>query len=108
MSKKLIVFILALLIFLVFIGLNLENRCNISFGFATLESVPVFFTAFASFGLGLVCAVPIALLSSRRKSRKEPGMIQENAKKRRRGRDSKDSMEDQAMPAGSNNQESSE
>jgi hypothetical protein len=55
----------------VFIGFNLENRCDISFGFTKLSDVPVFLTAFASFVLGLLASVPIAISIRLRKGRKQ-------------------------------------
>jgi uncharacterized integral membrane protein len=71
MPWRLIGLVLLLVIFLTFIGLNLENRCNISFGFRTLEEVPVYFTAFAGFVLGLLWAVPFAISLSRKRKKKE-------------------------------------
>jgi hypothetical protein len=38
---------------------NLENKCDISFGFTMLEEVPVFITIFVSFVLGVFCAIPL-------------------------------------------------
>lgn len=56
-------FFLALVIVLlvVFIGFNIENRCNVSFVFHTLEDVPVVVTILSSFALGLVAALPFVL-----------------------------------------------
>ncbi len=56
-------FFLAVVIVLlvVFIGFNIENRCNVSFVFHTLEDVPVVVTILSSFALGLVAALPFAL-----------------------------------------------
>ena len=67
--KRLIVFILFFVFFLGFIVLNLENSCNISFGFTILEDVPVFLTALCSFVLGLLFTLPMILLG---KSKKPP------------------------------------
>ncbi|AEJ19283.1 ABC transporter permease [Gracilinema caldarium] len=41
-----------------FISLNLHNVTDISFGFFTLTSIPVFLTILASFALGLIAALP--------------------------------------------------
>jgi hypothetical protein len=68
---KFIGFVALCAVFLVFIGFNLENRCDISFGFTRLSGVPVFFTAFASFVLGLLASVPIAISIRLRKNRKQ-------------------------------------
>ena len=61
MPWRLIIFIVISAIFLVFISFNLENRCDINFGFTKLSEVPVFITIFTSFILGLLCALPLML-----------------------------------------------
>ncbi|MCL2265231.1 MAG: energy-coupling factor transporter transmembrane protein EcfT [Treponema sp.] len=63
MPWRLIIFIVIFAVFLVFITFNLENRCDISFGSKqlTIEQVPVFFTIFASFVLGLFSSIPLLL-----------------------------------------------
>jgi uncharacterized integral membrane protein len=71
MFLKFIGFVVLCTVFLVFIGFNLENRCDISFGFTRLSDVPVFLTAFASFVLGLLASVPIAISIRLRKNRKQ-------------------------------------
>jgi uncharacterized integral membrane protein len=71
MFLKFIGFVALCAVFLVFIGFNLENRCDISFGFTKLSDVPVFLTAFASFVLGLLASVPIAVSIRLRKKRKQ-------------------------------------
>jgi hypothetical protein len=55
---RLIGFILLFGILIAFIGFNLENNCNVSFGFILLEAVPVYLTAFCAFIVGLLCSVP--------------------------------------------------
>jgi hypothetical protein len=55
---RLIGFILLFGICIAFIGFNLENNCNVSFGFILLEAVPVYLTAFCAFILGLLFSVP--------------------------------------------------
>jgi len=69
MPWRLIVFILIFGIFLAFVTFNLENRCDIGFGFTVLEDIPVFLTVFISFSLGLICAFPLVMYIKR--SRKE-------------------------------------
>jgi uncharacterized integral membrane protein len=61
MPWRLIGFILLFAFFLVFIGFNLENRCDISFGFFKLSGVPVYLTAFSAFVLGMLWAVPYVI-----------------------------------------------
>ena len=58
---RLIIFVAIFAVFLVFISFNLENKCDISFGFAALKEVPVFITIFSSFVLGLFCAIPLVV-----------------------------------------------
>jgi uncharacterized membrane protein YciS (DUF1049 family) len=59
MIKRLIIFIIIFAVFLTFITLNLENKCDIRFGFTTLNDVPVFLTVFISFIVGFVLALPL-------------------------------------------------
>ncbi|MDR0452754.1 MAG: hypothetical protein LBH15_06895 [Treponema sp.] len=95
MVLKFIGFIALCAVFLVFIGFNLENKCDISFGFARLPDVPVFFTAFVSFVLGLLASVPIAISIRIRKNRKRNGEsrpAKKEGKNRAKGRG--DSRED--------------
>jgi len=69
---RLIIFVAIFAVFLVFISFNLENKCDISFGFAalTLKAVPVFITIFSSFVLGLFCAIPLVVhIKKRREDR---------------------------------------
>jgi uncharacterized integral membrane protein len=71
MPWRLLGLVLILAIFLAFIGLNLDNRCVISFGFwETKEPVPVFLPIFASFVLGLLFAIPFAVSINLRRSKK--------------------------------------
>jgi hypothetical protein len=82
MPWRLIGCVVILIIVLGFIGFNLENRCDISFGprgLLTLSQVPVYFTAFTAFVLGMLCSIPLAV-SLRIKKSKGPG--QEKPKKR--------------------------
>jgi uncharacterized integral membrane protein len=58
MPWRLIGFILLLAVFLVFIIFNLDNTCDISFGFRVIPQVPVYLTALFSFVLGLLWAIP--------------------------------------------------
>jgi uncharacterized integral membrane protein len=70
MPWKLLAFIIAMTIVLVFIGFNLENRCDVSLAFYTFTDVPVVITILASFLLGLLMAFP---LSFARKPKKHTG-----------------------------------
>jgi uncharacterized integral membrane protein len=61
MPWRLVGFIVLFGIFLVFITLNLQNVCDVSFGFTKVEDVPVYLTSFCAFALGLLCIIPFAV-----------------------------------------------
>ncbi|MDR2158483.1 MAG: hypothetical protein LBP23_00270 [Treponema sp.] len=84
MPWRLIGWILILGIFLVFIALNLGNSCSISFGFRVFSNVPVYLTAFVSFALGLLCAIPVAVFS--RLGKKKGGGASPVKEKKGKGR----------------------
>jgi uncharacterized integral membrane protein len=71
MPWRLVVLIVILGILLSFIGFNLDNTCDISFGFASFTKVPIFLTVFVSFILGMFCSLPFFLLNAFKKSKKE-------------------------------------
>jgi uncharacterized integral membrane protein len=73
MPWRLIGFILLFGIFLVFIAFNLGNKCDINFGFRVFNEVPVFLTAFSSFALGMLCALPFIFSIRRKKKDKAAG-----------------------------------
>ena len=56
---RLIVFIVIFAVFLGFIVLNLNHKCDISFGFKTFEEVPIFISIFVSFVIGMLVAIPM-------------------------------------------------
>ena len=70
--KLLLTFIVICGLFLVFILFNLDNKSDVSFGFRVFSDIPVFLTAFSSFVLGMVFAVPFVLSFWKRK-KKSPG-----------------------------------
>jgi len=61
MPWRLILAIVVFAVLLVFITLNLDNKCDVSFGFASLPEVPVFLTVLVPFAAGLFCAFPLAI-----------------------------------------------
>ena len=67
MPGRLIQFIVLFAIFLLFAIFNLENRCDISFGFVKFSDVPVFITAFLSLMVGMLCALPFIISGKMRK-----------------------------------------
>jgi len=71
MPWRLILFVAVFAVFLVFITFNLDNRCDISFGFKRFENVPVFLTVFSSFAIGLVCSLPFALWAAGKRRRQK-------------------------------------
>jgi uncharacterized integral membrane protein len=70
MPWRLIGFIVLFAVFLVFIAFNLGNSCDLSVGFYTFSGVPVYLTVFASFILGLFCAVPFVFSFTLKKKNK--------------------------------------
>ena len=71
MPWRLIIFIVIFAVFLIFITFNLENKCDISFGFGSIKEVPVFVTVFTSFIIGLLCALPL-VMHIKKKHKGEP------------------------------------
>ena len=67
---RLIVFILIFAVFLVFIVLNLDNKCDLSLGFVVLKEIPVFLSSLSSFILGMLITIPLMLF--RRKKKQKP------------------------------------
>jgi uncharacterized membrane protein YciS (DUF1049 family) len=73
MPWRLIGFVIIFAIFLVFITLNLDNRCNISFHFVVFQNVPIYLTAFFAFALGLVSSVPYIISIKLKKGKQKEG-----------------------------------
>ncbi|MCL2759221.1 MAG: hypothetical protein FWD22_03330 [Treponema sp.] len=68
-------FILVLIIFavfLTFIMFNLDNRCDVNFGFTVVDEVPVFLTVFISFIIGVICAFPLVMHIKKKEKNKKP------------------------------------
>ena len=85
MPWRMIGFIILFGILLVFIGLNLENRCDVSFGFTTIKAVPIYLTVFSAFVLGLLCTIPL-MVSLRIRRGKPSGSLEEKPGRRRKGK----------------------
>ncbi|MDR3123076.1 MAG: hypothetical protein LBU16_04775 [Treponema sp.] len=84
---RLIGLALILVVLLGFVGLNLNNRCDISFGFwKTPEPVPVFLPVFAAFVLGILCSIPFVISIGLKRSRKNKSR-EDPTPKKKRGRD---------------------
>ncbi len=69
MPWKLVGFIVCLILGTCFAGFNLENSCNISFGFKTFQNVPIFFSLIVAFAIGVIVTLPFTVI--RKKSAKE-------------------------------------
>jgi uncharacterized integral membrane protein len=67
MPWKLILALLIAVIVAVFIGFNLGNYCDISFGFATAPSVPVYLTAMIAFLSGMLATLPFVVTAGRKR-----------------------------------------
>ncbi len=100
MSWRSLPFIILIVLITIFIGLNLKNACDVSFGFYTFHAVPVFLTVLASFCAGMIIALPAAFFRRHKSPPRTESM--ENAvydkvpaKKRRSGRSKKDPNTDQ-------------
>ena len=97
--RRLIAFILVFAIFLAFIGFNLENKCDISFGFMTFSEVPVFLSALSSFVLGMLVTVPL-LLTRRKKAEKPEKPVLPKPSKKTKVKGATDMIEKENSPYG--------
>lgn len=98
MPWKLVFFIIVLALVVTFVGLNVGNTSDISFGFHSFSEVPVFISLFAAFLLGVLVTLPATLWSSKR-GRKTPKV------KEKRGRGGKQKDSPPALPAETNESE---
>jgi hypothetical protein len=57
-------------IVIAFIGFNLDNRADVSFGFHEYEAVPIFISLFVAFFAGIVVMLPFTLGFRRRRKEK--------------------------------------
>ncbi len=91
MPWRLIEFIILFAILFLFIIFNLENKCNINFGFKSYPDVPVFLTVFSSFFIGMLCTLPFIFASKARKKAKiahEKGLLAKASKKQKQDKNS--------------------
>lgn len=95
MEWKIIFFVVVLGLALAFVGMNLNNRSDVSIGFYVWKDVPVFFTVFFSFALGMLSMLPF--LFKRR--------IQWRAGKRRERLAERKAKKEAAAAAGQDSQE---
>jgi uncharacterized integral membrane protein len=82
MPWKLFFYLVLLGLILTFVGLNLGNTTDISFGFVSFEEVPVFMSLFIAFFIGVVFTLPVAIRSSSRKTQARSDRRQLRAEQR--------------------------
>lgn len=58
MPWRLLALVVIFALSLFFVGFNLDNRCTVSFGFAAIENIPVFFPLLAAFTAGMLFSFP--------------------------------------------------
>ena len=79
---RLIFFIILFALFLIFIGLNLNNHCDVNLGFYAFDNAPVYVTAMASFFLGMLCTLPIFFSLKKKEAPKQAKEKPEKKKKK--------------------------
>ncbi|MBQ0162143.1 MAG: hypothetical protein KBS84_03150 [Treponema sp.] len=82
MIGKLICFIIAIILFAFYMGFNLDNKCNIWLFVKTFDNVPAFMNSLISFGFGVLCTLPFALVRKYRKTREIENRENEKAKRK--------------------------
>ena len=80
MPWKLVSFLCALILITLFIGFNLENRCDLSFVFYTFRDVPIFVSLLFAYVAGSITVIPFFLLSRNSRNRKSGGKPAGNGK----------------------------
>jgi uncharacterized integral membrane protein len=70
MSWKMVFVLVIIAIVVFFAGFNLTNASDISFGFATIEAVPIFISLFIAYLAGALTMLPLMIKSKRRKKKK--------------------------------------
>lgn len=81
MPWKLVGFIICLVLGTCFAGFNLENSCNISFGFHTFENIPIFFSLIVAFACGVVVTLPFTVIK-KKSSKEKKALAEERAMKK--------------------------
>ena len=69
MILKLILFIIAIVIFIFYMGFNLDNKCDIWLFVKIFDNVPVFMNSLISFAFGVLCTLPLAFARRIKKNR---------------------------------------
>ena len=68
MPIKLIGTIILLILVTIFAGVNLDNKCDITFVFYTFKDIPVFMTVIISFAIGAILMLPFTLGRKKKKN----------------------------------------
>ncbi len=71
MPFRLVTFLAFVVLLALFLGFNLDNRCDVSVVFRTFRDVPVVVTILFAFAAGVVSVVPLLVSSRRRKGRRD-------------------------------------
>ena len=105
MPWRLIGIIVVVALLLGFIGLNLENTCDLDLWVTEFHDVPVYITIFASFLLGMLFSLPFFMSFIKKKQQKEkpaPDNIKakesEPPKKTEAPTETKKSLKDRLFP----------
>ena len=69
MPIRLILSIILLVLGTIFAGVNLDNKCDITFIFYTFKDIPVFMTVIISFAIGAILMIPFTLGIGRKKKK---------------------------------------
>lgn len=81
MPWKLVGFIICLILGTCFAGFNLENSCNISFGFKTFQNVPIFFSLIVAFAIGVIVTLPFTVIK-KKSAKDKKALIEARARKK--------------------------
>jgi len=75
MPWKLVSFLSVLVVITLFIGFNIENRCDVSLIVYTYKNVPIFVSLLFAYVVGALTTIPFFLASGtkRRNPKKTPG-----------------------------------
>ncbi len=72
MSLKLLSFLSSLVLITLFIGFNLDNRCDVSFIFYTFRDVPIFVSLLFAFLCGSIAVLPFVGHKKKSTGKKTP------------------------------------
>jgi uncharacterized integral membrane protein len=70
MPWRLIEFIIIFALLLIFVFFNIDNKCDINFGFTRIRDAPVYLTVFTSFIIGMAVAFLAAFVFKHGKTRR--------------------------------------